>query len=649
MSFATSFTKNSSRHDAKAKNSPKSGRIEDGEYVENVSVGNYIIIKELGSGSTAKVVLAFDKDTKKKVAIKIVERRNKSDSILKNKYGTDINGNKGEDKRECDNKEEEKKDKYNKNKCNDRKEKKKECDSKKEEQQSSGFSDTRIYREIVISSLLDHPHIVKLLDFLYSKSHFFLIFEYVKGRQLYDVILKTVRIPEDKARKYFRQLLSAIDYIHGNSIAHRDMKIENIIVDHNDNVKILDFGLSNFYDNKRYLQTFCGSLYFAAPELLMGRAYSGPEVDVWSLGIILYVMLCGVVPFDDESVKDLQNKIKEANFEINVPISAQASDLLRKVLVSDVSQRFTISEILKSAWVNTRYKLPVENYMGNRFQISELNSECVKALSHTLLFQFPALKEDLENYLNSCKKSSENPINNSMSHSLPWNISPAVSLYYLLLENISSYSKIKSRELIFDIKDLPKKSMDSKSGEKAYCNYPEILHKFVCFVFSNVGNSRPSKFFKREVFDHNKSEVTNRNTHDIEEIGNSSISNNAENIPNSIDLSITSHNLNIEPAIKTSYIKGLFQGIRIKHIGSKAAIKRILVDIFKKNSVSFESDENGYYCSYSSHEEECYFKVSLYYNVILSDYCLILKCLNNKKDSFKAVYDTIENSLKYTA
>lgn len=617
MSFISSFTKKSSKIEKKEKQAVETGCIDDCDYIENVSIGNYIIIKELGSGSTAKVVLAFEKSTGRKVAIKIVRRKNtcfKEDSSCKtsnqSRFTNDVQND-----HFSGNYDSEDEDKIQEYSTSEKKHARSEGRKKtinfdsienkeyvKEESRNgkSGFTDLRIYREIVISSLLDHPHIVKLLDFFYSKSYFFLVFEHINGTQLYDVILKNTKIDEDKARKYFRQILSAIDYIHGNSIVHRDLKIENIIIDNNDNVKILDFGLSNFYDNKKFLYTFCGSLYFAAPELLMGRTYNGPEVDVWSLGVILYVMLCGKVPFDDESVRDLQLKIKEADYSINVTLSPPAIELINRIIVSDPAHRMTISEVLNSDWVNMNYQSKVENYLGKRFPLTNLNFECVEALSAALSFQFHNVKEELENYLMYCKSCS------SLTNGIYWTKSPVVSLYYLLLENISSYSKNKTSSIHFNsiLNDLP-----------------EVLHRFVSFIFASCENNRPSKFFQKEVFENE----------------------------NAAEEAKEFKKLSLEPSVKSSYIKGLFQGIRIKHIGSKKAIKRILIDIFKKNSVTFEADENGYYCSYRDQNEECYFKVSLYYNVILSDYYLILKCLNNKKESFKTVYTTIQESLKYKA
>lgn len=545
-----------------------SGHIPDEEYVENVSIGNYIIIKDLGTGSTAKVVLAFDKNSGRRVAIKIVKRKRregnlpveqssaaeKQEAVLKTLNPADI--------------------------------------------ANEGFSDERIYREVVISVLLDHPHIIKLLDFLYSDSYFFLIFEYVKGSQLYDIILKESRLSEEKTRKYFRQILSAIDYIHRNSIVHRDLKIENIIIDHNDNVKLLDFGLSNFYDNKNFLKTFCGSLYFAAPELLLGHTYNGPEVDVWSLGVILYVMVCGKVPFDDESVRELQNKIKVASFEYTVPLSKHIQELISNMIVPDISKRFTLLEIINSKWTNIGYSSKPENYVGKRFPLAKLNSEYVKALHSTLSFQFSNTSEHLESFFNTCKQQTES------LDTVYWTKNPIISMYYLLSENIGAYSTGNTHLLKFDTKSS---------------STTDTLHKFVMFVFSNSTTQRPSKYFFECAFQESSQE------------SNSAMERMNINLPN----------------IQKSYIKGIFQGIRVKHIGSHNAFKKIILDIFKRNSVAFEADEHGYYCSFHNNDEECYFKVTLYFNVLFSQYYLVLKCLNSKKSSFQTISEAIENSLKY--
>lgn len=553
------------KSDTLAGNAAESGYIHDDEYREGISVGKYIVIKELGAGSSAKVVLAFDKATERKVAIKIVKRVNSS---LESK---DSGESKTVDKSENDNREAWK----------------------------SGFNDTRIFREVIISSLLDHPHIVKLLDFLHSSRHFFLVFEYVKGQQLYETVLKHSRVTEEQARKYFRQIISAVDYLHKNSIVHRDLKIENIIIDHNDNVKLIDFGLSNFFDNKMLLNTFCGSLYFAAPELLMGMQYNGPEVDVWSLGVILYVMLCGKVPFDDESVRELQNKIKEAQFEFIGSVSNDAKSLVMGMIVPEVEARFSINQIKRSQWINNGYSCMVENYLGKRFPLAKLSEEYVAAICSAMSFQFPTAREQIEGFYVCCKQQNE------AFDSVYWLKNPVVSMYYLLAENIGSYCKTSPNTLKFRANTQ---------------SLPETLHNFVEFVFANDGRNIPTKYFTKSVFRED---------------------------PRVCDGATRLHAQTATPTIKKSYLKGIFQGIKVKHIGSHNALKKILLDIFKKHAVSYEADEKGYFCSFYSNDEECYFKVSLYYNVIFSEYYLVLKCLNSKRSPFKVIYDTIQNSLKY--
>jgi len=138
-----------------------------------------------------------------------------------------------------------------------------------------------------------------------------MLFEYVNGGQMLDYIISHGKLKEKQARKFSRQIASALDYCHRNSIVHRDLKIENILISKTGDIKIIDFGLSNLFAPRGHLKTFCGSLYFAAPELLQARAYTGPEVDVWSFGIVLYVLVCGKVPFDDQSMPALHAKIKK--------------------------------------------------------------------------------------------------------------------------------------------------------------------------------------------------------------------------------------------------------------------------------------------------------------------------------------------------
>lgn len=170
--------------------------------------------------------------------------------------------------------------------------------------------EVRTAREAAIVTLLDHPYICGMRDVIKTNNHWYMLCEYVNGGQMLDYIISHGRLKEKQARKFGRQIASALDYCHRNSIVHRDLKIENILISKTGDIKIIDFGLSNLFSPRSHLKTFCGSLYFAAPELLQAKQYIGPEVDVWSFGIVLYVLVCGKVPFDDQSMPALHAKIK---------------------------------------------------------------------------------------------------------------------------------------------------------------------------------------------------------------------------------------------------------------------------------------------------------------------------------------------------
>jgi serine/threonine protein kinase len=159
-------------------------------------------------------------------------------------------------------------------------------------------------------------------EMIVHQHHYYMVFEYVNGGQMLDYIISHGRLRERVARKFARQIGSALEYLHKNNVVHRDLKIENILISQTGNIKIIDFGLSNLFDPITHLSTFCGSLYFAAPELLNAKVYTGPEVDVWSFGVVLYVLVCGKVPFDDQSMPALHAKIKRGLVEYPVWLSA---------------------------------------------------------------------------------------------------------------------------------------------------------------------------------------------------------------------------------------------------------------------------------------------------------------------------------------
>eukprot|EP00760_Papus_ankaliazontas_P010063 PhM_4_TR1418/c0_g1_i1/m.15220/K07198/PRKAA, AMPK; 5'-AMP-activated protein kinase, catalytic alpha subunit len=208
----------------------------------------------------------------------------------------------------------------------------------------------KIHREVKILKLFHHPHIVRLYDVIPSNTDVFLVTEYCSNGELYDHIVKNGKLPEATARKYFQQIISGVEYCHHFRVVHRDLKPENLLLDANFNVKIIDFGLSNLMRDGDFLATSCGSPNYAAPEVISGKLYAGPEVDVWSCGVILFALLCGHLPFDEESIPALFTKIRKGIFTIPSYVSAEARDLLLSILQVDPLKRVTISQIRAHAW-----------------------------------------------------------------------------------------------------------------------------------------------------------------------------------------------------------------------------------------------------------------------------------------------------------
>jgi serine/threonine protein kinase KIN1/2 len=217
-------------------------------------------------------------------------------------------------------------------------------------------------------------------DVYRTNYHWYMLFEFVNGGQMLDYIISHGRLKEKNARKFARQIASALDYCHRNSIVHRDLKIENILISKTGDIKIIDFGLSNLFSPRDHLKTFCGSLYFAAPELLQAKQYTGPEVDIWSFGVVLYVLVCGKVPFDDQSMPQLHAKIKKGHAEYppwltagtyNPPTTRLANDLecknlIGRMLVTDPRQRATLQEIMNHSWMTKSFNGPPENFLPHR-------------------------------------------------------------------------------------------------------------------------------------------------------------------------------------------------------------------------------------------------------------------------------------------
>nr|XP_033774930.1 NUAK family SNF1-like kinase 2 [Geotrypetes seraphini] len=215
-----------------------------------------------------------------------------------------------------------------------------------------------IRREIEVMSSLSHPHIISIYEVFENSSKIVIVMEYASRGDLYDYISERQSLTEQEARHYFRQIVSAVYYCHKNAIVHRDLKLENILLDSNGSVKIADFGLSNVYHHDKYLQTYCGSPLYASPEIVNGRPYKGPEVDSWSLGVLLYILVHGAMPFDNQDYRSLVKQISSGEYR-DPGKPSEACGLIRWMLMVNPDRRATIEDIANHWWVNWGYKTPV--------------------------------------------------------------------------------------------------------------------------------------------------------------------------------------------------------------------------------------------------------------------------------------------------
>uniref|UniRef100_A0A674N1E1 BR serine/threonine kinase 2 n=1 Tax=Takifugu rubripes TaxID=31033 RepID=A0A674N1E1_TAKRU len=254
-------------------------------------VGPYRLEKTLGKGQTGLVKLGVHCVTCQKVAIKIVNREKLSESVL-----------------------------------------------------------MKVEREIAILKLIEHPHVLKLHDVYENKKYLYLVLEHVSGGELFDYLVKKGRLTPKEARKFFRQIMSALDFCHSHSICHRDLKPENLLLDEKNNIRIADFGMASLQVGDSLLETSCGSPHYACPEVIRGEKYDGRKADVWSCGVILFALLVGALPFDDDNLRNLLEKVKLGVFHMPHFIPPDCQNLLRGMIEVDASKRLTLEQIQKHTW-----------------------------------------------------------------------------------------------------------------------------------------------------------------------------------------------------------------------------------------------------------------------------------------------------------
>uniref|UniRef100_A0AAR2JYY5 non-specific serine/threonine protein kinase n=1 Tax=Pygocentrus nattereri TaxID=42514 RepID=A0AAR2JYY5_PYGNA len=198
--------------------------------------------------------------------------------------------------------------------------------------------------------------VMKLFEVIETEKTLYLVMEYASGGEVFDYLVAHGRMKEKEARAKFRQIVSAVQYCHQKCIVHRDLKAENLLLDADMNIKIADFGFSNEFTVGNKLDTFCGSPPYAAPELFQGKKYDGPEVDVWSLGVILYTLVSGSLPFDGQNLKELRERVLRGKYRIPFYMSTDCENLLKKFLILNPTKRGSLEQIMKDHWMNVGHE-----------------------------------------------------------------------------------------------------------------------------------------------------------------------------------------------------------------------------------------------------------------------------------------------------
>ncbi|KAG0763835.1 hypothetical protein G6F16_003447 [Rhizopus arrhizus] len=297
-------------------------------------IGDYVLGKTIGRGSSGRVKLGVHKQTGERVAIKMISRSRLSASSITSKS---------------------------------------------------------VQRELAVLQLLHHPNLVDLRQVLQDTSYVYFVMEYCEGGELFHYLAQKGRLHESEARLLFIQLITALNWCHAHHISHRDLKPENILLDKDkQNIKIADFGMAALQSLDTLLKTSCGSPHYASPEIVRGKRYHGPATDVWSCGVILYAMVTGYLPFDDEHIPKLLKKIKSGKYR-SLPdyLSADVKDLIQRMLVVDANQRMNMSEILVHPWLNNQSFLGTELrfLQPNKFKLCPLDDPDLNKSMHASVLE----------------------------------------------------------------------------------------------------------------------------------------------------------------------------------------------------------------------------------------------------------------------
>ncbi|KAJ6248613.1 kp78a-related [Anaeramoeba flamelloides] len=266
----------------------------------------------------------------------------------------------------------------------------------------------QLFREIQILKKLNHKNIVKLIDMFENEKYWFIVTEYINGGDLSSMLEKKKRLKESDIKKLFVQLVKGIEYCHSKNIIHRDLKLENLLITDEKKLKIIDFGLSNFSEKGELLKTHCGSPSYTAPEIFSEQKYDGFKSDIWSLGVLLYALLVGKLPFISKNPKFLYEKIITGSFLIPNFLSKEAQNLLSKLIVVDPHQRLSIGQILEHNWLRfeSKKKKIKDKILYNQ-QINNINSGLIDPL---IVLQMTNLGHNISKVLNDLENNDDSEL-----------------------------------------------------------------------------------------------------------------------------------------------------------------------------------------------------------------------------------------------
>ncbi|KAH9896849.1 Pkinase-domain-containing protein [Cubamyces lactineus] len=244
-------------------------------------------------------------------------------------------------------------------------------------------------REIHHHRQLHHPHVTQLYEVIATEANIWLVTELCSGGELFDYLAEKGRLSEEETRVLFGQLCLAVAYVHEKGIVHRDLKLENVLLDERCRVKLGDFGFTREFERGSLLETFCGTTGYAAPEMLMAKRYLGPEVDIWSLGVILYTLLTGTLPFDDDDESVMRDKVIKGEYDDPEWLSDESRDLIANILQVEPSKRLTIAQILTHPWFTAGNKLAKRNSSQSSLPIPSRPSSPAQLQTSTSLYPQP--------------------------------------------------------------------------------------------------------------------------------------------------------------------------------------------------------------------------------------------------------------------